>query len=206
MLQNLRTLDLSNSKLWTFPWLPESIEVLNLCNCEFPPDRTFPSPLQDSVKSNHLPNLKALLLAHMHGLLGDGLRSLLSANKGNLLCLNLALCSRLVRNDISSLIEDGYFGAITFLSLAGCDFTDETAQLLAMAAPSLEHLELEQSAVTGVGVKALVLKPGRKLEKLKLDSNRLVSADAIHFARDSKINVQLVSQEEGLRMRRLRQR
>lgn len=193
MLKNLRNLDLSCSSLGSFPKLPESIQVLNLSSCGF---ALSYSPLIDSINQNRLPNLKALLLAHMHGLVGDGVRSLLSANKGNLMLLNLAHCGRLVRKDIRSLIQDGYLGAINSLSLAGCDFTDETAQLLATASPNLDNLEIEQTEVTGVGVKALVLKHGRKLEKLKLDSCRLVSADAVDFARASGINVQFIIYEE----------
>ena len=202
MLKNLRNLDLSKSSLGLCPRLPESIQVLNLYSCIFFSDFASIPSLQDSIDQNQLPNLKVLLLAHMHCLTGNGVRSLLSANKGNLMWLNLAQCSKLVRKDISSLIADGYLGAINVLSLAGCDFTDETAQLLAKASPELENLDIERTEVTGVGVKALVLKPGRKLAKLKLDSCRLVSADAVDFARASGINVQFMIYEEP-RMSRL---
>lgn len=167
-----------------------------MSECVFSPGIDFYPRLQDSIYQNRLPNLKALQLAHTHSLTGDAVKSLLSANKGNLTLLNLAHCTKLEHMDIVSLIQSGYLRAITVLSLAGCDFTDETAQLLAEASPGLENLDTERTRVTGVGVKALVLKPGRKLKKLNLDSCRFVSADAVDLARASGIYVQFIIHEE----------
>lgn len=197
MLKNLQNIDLTQSSLGLFPRLPESLQALNLTSCVFSASAYASAySLTDHINENQLPNLKALVLAHMHDLVVDGLRSLLSANKGNLMALNLAHCNKLAREDISSLIQDGYLRAITILNLAACDFTDEIAQLLAMASSGLENLDIEHTKVTGVGVKALVLKSGRKLEKLKLNSCLLVSKDAIDFARDNGINVQFIIYEE----------
>ena len=195
-LKNLRNLDLATSYLGLFPKLPESIQVLNLCGCVFASGSAVYPRLQDSIYQNWLPDLKALQLAHMHSLTGDAVKSLLSANKGNLNLLNLAHCTKLERADIVSLIQFGYLRAITVLSLAGCGFTDETAQFLAKASPGLENLDVERTAITGVGVKALVLKPGRELKKLNLDSCRFISADAVDFARASGIYVQFIIDEE----------
>lgn len=206
MLKNLSNLDLTKSSLWLFPRLPESIQVLNLSGCVFSPGNTFHPLLQDSIYQNRLPNLKALLLACIHSLVGDWVRSLLSANKGNLVWLNLAYCPRLEQADINSLIHFGYLKAITVLSLAGCEFTDETAQLLTGSSPELEDLDIERTAVTGVGVKALVLKPGRKLEKLKLNSCRSISLDAVDFARASGIDVQFFIHEPRMTTKRMRRR
>lgn len=108
------------------------------------------------------------------------------------MCLNLAHCANLDQKDIHSLIQDGYLSAVTVLSFAGCDFSDVSAQLLAKASPVLENLDIEQTMVSGIGVKALVLKPGRKLEKLKLNACPLLSADAVDFARASGVDVQFI--------------
>ena len=195
MLENLRNLDLTHSRLEVFPKLPESLQVLDLCSCEFSRDVSHPLD-QDSIYPNQLPNLKTLLLAGIYNLIGSGVRSLLSANKGNLVRLNLAHCANVGQEDIHTLIQDGYLKAINVLSLAGCHFSDETAHLLAKAAPALEYLNIKLTTVSGIGVKALVLKPGRKLEKLNLDSCGLVGADALKFARDSGIDVQFIMKEE----------
>lgn len=191
MLKNLRDLDLTHSYLESFPRLPESIQVLDLCSCTFFPDAFRPTG-QNPIYQNQLPNLKALLLASIYGLAGSGVKSLLSANKGNLVRLNLAHCARLEPEDIHSLIQDGYLKAVNMLSLAGCHFADETAYLLAEASPALEYLDIALTTISGIGVKALVRKPGRKLEKLKLDSCQFVTADTLRFARDSGIDVQFI--------------
>lgn len=206
MLENLRNLNLTDSRLKVFPRLPESLQILDLCSCKFSRDVLYPLH-QDPIYQNQLPNLKTLLLAGIYDLPGSWVRSLLSANRGNLVRLDLANCATVGGEDIHTLIQDGYFTGITMLSLAGCHFSDETADLLAQAAPALEHLNIALTTVSGIGVKALVLKPGRKLEKLNLDSCGLVSADALQFARDSGIDVQFIIKEETQqRRKRLRRR
>lgn len=196
MLQNLQNLDLAGSNLRMLPNLPESIQILNLSRCRLSPVSFPPAAFANGMKSVRLPNLKALLVSQMSHLRIQWLMRLLAANQTNLTALNLRHCSSLTGKDIISLIHDGYFQAITDLSLAGCNVSDETAKLLALASPGLTNLDLDGTQLSGVGVKALVLKPGRKLEKLKLNNCTRISKDAIDFARVHDINVEFGLFEE----------
>ena len=195
-LQYLQNLDLAGSDMGRFPRLPESIQILNLSRFQVSSLALRSAVFADEIKTIWLPNLKALLVSQMYTLRTQLLQRLLSANRGNLTSLNLRHCSTFTDQDIISLIHDGYFQAVTDLCLTACNFTDEAAKLLALASSDLTHLDLDATNLTGVGVKALVLKPGRKLKKLKLNKCMFISKDAVDFARAHGINVEFQFLEE----------
>ena len=205
MLKHLQRLDLARTFVPSFPWLPESIQVLNMSACGFHPvemERWI--SFNDAIKRNWLPNLTDLLVPHMHKLEIDGLRCMLAANKGELRTLNLRDCPRLSHPDIISLIDQGYLQSIVSLGVAGCDFNDQTAQLLAKMAPNLINLDADVTNVTGVGVKAILLKAGCPPENLRLNNCLLVGQDAVDFARSRGTNVEFFFYEKpgGIKMRR----
>lgn len=196
-LQNLQNLDLAGSDMGRLPRLPESIQILNLSRCQVSSLSFGSAVFADDMKPIWLPNLKALSLSQMYSLRIQWLQHLLSANRGNLTLLNLRHCSTLTDQDIFSLIHDGYFQAVTDLCLMACNFTDETAELLALASSGLTNLDVDATNLSGVGVKALVLKPGCKLKKLKLNKCMFISKDAVDFARAHGINVEFQFVEES---------
>jgi hypothetical protein len=200
MLSSLRSLDLTSSRVWSFPRLPQSIRVLNLSHCVVDLDQT------NSINTveHWLPHLTSLQLAFSHHLGVHGLRSFLSANKGNLTALDLKFCNKLNHQDFLTLIGEGYFNAITDLSLIACAFKDDTALLLAAASTDLIHVDLSSTKVTGVGVKALVQKPGCKLQTLKVNNCQAIGKDAVEFARDSGVDVEFIFPDYVKRPKRRR--
>lgn len=111
----------------------------------------------------------------------NGLLSLLSASKGKLESLNIESCAQLEPKDINRLVESSYLEEVTRLTLCKLSINDSTAELVAQKLPSLKNIDLSLTRVTGIGVKALVLKPHSKLERLVL-TGCLLDRDVIDFA------------------------
>ncbi len=201
-LTKLQHLDASHSTIFVFPTLPESIQILNLSTCVF-----LPIPglaLETGIQTNFLPRLRCLMMSFAYLLGIVGLQSLLTPNKGNLTTLRLEFCSRLTNEDLVSLMENGYFRSVTDLSLAACDIKDAAVEVLAATSPHLTALDLDYTKVTGVAVKALVLKPGRKLERLSLKNCGRVGADAVDLARGSGVTVVFTFPDRTRRARKKR--
>lgn len=135
-----------------------------------------------------LPEMKSLSLSSYYSMEPVRLLALLSRGKGNLKLLNLKNCN-LQAQDISSLVQDGFLKNVTQLILAGLPVNDACVELLAANLHHLKFLDLASTRVTGVGVKALVLKPSVMLERLNLMLCSLVSVDAVTFARSHGIQV-----------------
>lgn len=186
MLKNLRHLDLSDACMLSFPWLPESIQTLNMSDCNFRPM----GPHNDAITHYRLPDLTELYMERTPHLKIDGLRQMLMANRGNLKALNLNECGGISHEDIISLINDGYLESIVSLRLAYSSFDDLTAQLLAKSSPRLMYLDVDVTKITGVGVKAVLLKAGCQLESLKLNQCFHVAKDAVEFARSRGVKIQ----------------
>lgn len=182
----LQRLDITNNQNIIFPRLPPSLLTLDLSNC-------IPSPLLDdlglaNVMDSSLPEMKSLSLSSYHSMEPNRLLALLSLGKGKLELLNLKNCN-LQAQDISSLIQDGFLKNVIQLNLAGLPVNDACAELLATNLPYLKFLDLSSTRVTGVGVKALVLRPSIKLERLDLMQCSSVSVDAVEFARSHGIHI-----------------
>ena len=71
------------------------------------------------------------------------------------------------------------------------------AKKLALNLPKLKILDVSLTEITGVGVKALCLKKGARLEKLNLDHCEKVSVDAVEWARKRGVEVQYNLWYEG---------
>lgn len=182
----LQRLDITNNQNIIFPRLPTSLLDLNLSNC-------IPSPLLDdlglaNLMDSSLPEMKSLSLSSYHSMEPIRLLALLTLGKGKLELLNLKNCN-LQAQDISSLIQDGFLKNVIQLNLAGLPVNDGCVELLATSLPYLKFLDLSSTRVTGVGVKALVLRPSVKLERLNLMLCSSVSVDAVKFATSRGIHV-----------------
>ena len=142
-----------------------------------------------NLASLSLPELTHLTIASRTEMSIYHLEFLLSPNKGNLEKLDIsgAQASTLV---ITDLITDGYLTNVSELALPWDAINDELCERIATHLHCLKSLDLRSSRqLTGIGVKALVLKPRGKLKRLNLDSCVSIGVDAVQFARSQGIEV-----------------
>ena len=90
---------------------------------------------------------------------------------------------------MKELIMDRWLDSITDLDLSSTMADDEVVQVLALKLYHLKVFSIASTKVTGVGVKALVSKPGEKLEFLNVRNCNAMYNDAIVFARLQGIQV-----------------
>lgn len=146
------------------------------------------SASQENLKSTSLEELVSLSMSGFLHLSTTDLFTLLAPNKGNLRLLDLSE----TEIDVKQLATAGYLSEVTELLLNTTRVDDETLEILAANLPNLTTLAVSSTRVTGVGVRALTKKPGRKLERLNLNYCNFVGADAIVYARSLGIEVSCV--------------
>lgn len=178
-LSELEQLKIVRNNNLVFPRLPPSLRMLNLRCCTT--DRRLGQEGNDNLIGNILPELEDLALTEFTGLTLNGLLSLLNASKGNLESLDIESCVQLESKDIDTLVESSYLEEVTCLKLCKLSINDSTAELIAQNLPRLKKIDLSLTRVTGIGVKAIVLKPHSRLERLVLNGCRL-DRDVIDFA------------------------
>ncbi|KAL8653094.1 MAG: hypothetical protein Q9226_003987 [Calogaya cf. arnoldii] len=110
--------------------------------------------------------------------------------------LHLPQCMEITGIGFRNLIDMGVIDHVVDLDLSGPRLTDALIQLVAFRAYRLERVKVASTAITGVGVKALVKKPGSKLQYLDITDCRHVSSDAVAFARYLKGLTLKCGQEE----------
>lgn len=176
-LTQLQRLTISQNFNVVFPLVPPSLQRLNFVYCNIQKGLTTRS--HANLKSSTLPELTELGLARFAGLRHEQLLALLSASEGKVERLNLDGCVELGAKDIRSLIEAGHLSNVVRLMLQDCAVDDTTAELIATKLQHLKSIDLRSTKITGVGVKALVLKPHTKLERLVLTNCNAVSRDAL---------------------------
>ena len=111
---------------------------------------------------------------------------LLGSNFDALSKLHLPQCIEITDLDLRNLINMGLIDQVVDLDLSGPRLTDSLVQLLAARALRLERVKVASSSITGVGVKALVTKPGSQLQFLDITDCMHVASDAVAFARHLK--------------------
>ena len=146
-----------------------------------------------------LPLLERLSLSKIDDANVFDLFILLGQSKGKLRELDISRCSAIQSTDLIFLTQEGYLNNVVRLNLSSCQVTDE-----ALALDRLTHLELDLTGVTGVGIKAMVLKPGDKLKYLNLDHCPQVAPDAAELARRHGIKLSFAFPEQGKGGRRVR--
>lgn len=88
------------------------------------------------------------------------------------------------REQLPSLIASGCLSGVVDLRLSNAELTDSIAESIAKCCPRLRSFEASHNPkLTGVGVKALLLKEGEKLVKLDIDRCGGIGIDAVEFAR-----------------------
>lgn len=185
-LSELQELSMLRNSGLVFPRLPTSLQTLVLWHCTT--DRRLSQQSNDNLMSNRLPELADLVLAEFTDLKLNELLSLLSASKGKLKTLDIESCVRLETEHINTLVKTGYLEEVTRLTLRQLTISDSTAELVAQNLAYLKFIDLSLTRVTGIGVKALVLKPHSSLEHLAL-TGLCLSRDVIVFATAHGITV-----------------
>ena len=122
---------------------------------------------------------------------------LLNSNKGNIEKLDLG-GAQASTSVIIDLIRADYLTNVSELALPWDAVDDGLCEHIATRLHCLKSLDLRSSRkLTGVGVKALVLKPHGKLERLKLDYCVSIDVDAVQFARSQGIEVSFKFEDSG---------
>lgn len=178
-LSELQQLKIVRNSNLVFPRLPPSLRLLNLRRCTI--DKRLSQEGNENLITNSLPELTDLALPEFTDLTLNGLLSLLNACKGKLESLDIESCVQLESKDINTLVESSYLEKVTRLTLCKLSINDSTAELIAQNLPRLKNIDLSLTRVTGIGVKAIVLKPHSRLERLVLNGCRL-NRDVIDFA------------------------
>ena len=179
-LHQLQDLDISSLIMMPPIYFPSTLCSLVLTNCHLP---------RINFADLHLPHIIRLSLAGWNDLSLSELQACLIPNKGKLTHLDIRGCVELSIANIKEIITQNYLEDIEDLVLKSCHVDDEIAILLARNLPRLQKLDVANSKITGVGVKALVVGLKGKLEHLCLDGCHSTNIDAVKLARGMGVKV-----------------
>lgn len=201
MLSRVESLDISGC-LTAPPRVPPSIRNLCMRSCFLPMRAHFPMTPDPCM---NLPNLRRLSIAHTaETRLFAELYSWLSWSKGQLQQLDISARSDFEYSDLITLVEEGFFESMEELNLSQCKVRDQFAVLLASRAPCLRSLDLSYTAVTGVGIKALITQLKGTLNILTLNHCERVSPDAVELARSMGVATSYGFREETKKGKKVR--
>ena len=192
LLTHLQVLDIAGFQLTRFPELPPSLCTLDMTDCY---SMGFASPQsQANLENVKLTELTSFSVSSVKKITIDDLQRLLEPGMGKLKKLDIGGCPFDATDNtalnVSTLIKAGYLNEVVELGLRNTAVTDNIAALIAKSLPRLRTLDVGFTKITGVGVKALVLKPGEMLQHLNLQHCISVSIDAVDYARSKGVDTQ----------------
>ena len=179
-LHQLQNLDISRLFVIAPLYVPSTLRSFVITNCTIP---------RISFLALNLPHMIRLSLAGWNELSLSELQACLIPNKGKLTHLDIGGCVELSNANIKEIITQNYLEGIENLVLKSCNVDDEIATLMARNLSRLQKLDVSNSNITGVGVKALVDGLKGKLEHLCLDGCYSTNIDAVKLAREMGVNV-----------------
>ena len=194
-LLHLQKLSLHQTMRYHFPKVPSTVRHLDLgrslqlCN-DF-------GESSDNLCNADLKELTSLVLPASN--IGTAyLRKLLEPSKGRIEVLDLSSEGYGQRHDLNleDVMDSQFSTSLKELSVSRNDFGDGLFEHIARNCPRLQFLNASYTRITGVGVKALVLKPGEKLKKVNLRHCERVGIDAVDFARASGVEVDFTFPDE----------
>ena len=172
-----------------FPRLPSGLRHLDFGKCFHSCEFTGAS--EENIRNAQLAELTSLLLPYAQiGL--DSLRTLMEPSKGNIKILNLCSLPEVLTNQtmIQLLLDRDHCKSLVELDVSRNQLKDSFFEHIAQNCPRLQDLNASHDrSLTGVGVKALILKPGEKLKRLNLEHCDRVGIDAVELARANGIQV-----------------
>lgn len=181
-LHQLQDLDISRITMDTPLNFPPTLRSFLLTKCLI----LFPG-INFAVLN--LPHMMRLSLAEWDKLSLSELQTWLIPNKGKLTYLDIGGCVSLSNANIKEIITQNYLEGIEELVLKSCNIDDEIAILMASNLPRLRKLNVANSKITGVGVKALLVGLKGKLQHLCLDGCYSTNIDAVNLARGMGVKV-----------------
>ncbi|KAL8859115.1 MAG: hypothetical protein Q9178_004378 [Gyalolechia marmorata] len=166
-----------------------SLRVLELDPCpssmvDLPAPGPMPDPSAESLVELSLMNNSTITIdffLQLVELKPMSLKKLRLPNRFKI--VETGMCTVHIETHISRLVDMGILDQVVDLDLTGLPLTDTVIKSLVLRAHQLESIKLALTDITGVGVKALVTKPGCKLRYLDISDCFQVSADAVAFAR-----------------------
>ena len=179
-LHQLQNLDISRLCMMLPLKFPSTLRSFVLTNGDFP---------RIDFADLNLPHMIRLSLAGWNQLSLSELQACLIPNKGKLTHLDIGGCVDLSNANIKEIITQNYLEGVEDLVLKSCNVDDEIAILIARNLPRLQKLNVANSKITGVGVKALVVGLKGKLEHLCLDGCYSTNIDAVKLARGMGVKV-----------------
>lgn len=185
LLKKLECLSLQGTDLLLFPILPQTLKTLDISGWS----TADPTRRLENIYTASLPSLTSLNVTSSSQLPADGILRLLESNKGKVKKFGASKLYFGSAQSLRDLATSGSLAGITELGLSTSCLDDSVAGDLAANLPCLTRLNASATAITGVGIKALVDKPGSKLEKLNVDDCRGVGVDAVEYARSHGIQV-----------------
>ena len=159
---------------------PPSLRILHLISCDEILERfTTKTELANSSGCS----LVELSLAESYSLEPQDLARLVSNTEG-LRYFSISRCFCIDALGLISLLNTGALDEVVELDLSGTGLTDGVVEQSIRSLKQLKRISVRScTSITGVSVKALVTKPGCKLDYLDIDGCRDISADAVALAR-----------------------
>ncbi|KAI9810245.1 MAG: hypothetical protein M1827_006379 [Pycnora praestabilis] len=187
-LSNLHLLDLDKFQMIVFPKLPPHLHSLNL-SCNYELNLTC-DPSRDNLLKLNLESLVALRFDDINNADGSALYTLLHSTTANLKKLAFNCSGSTDHSLVEALTNLGKLDHVIDLELRDSDITDHQLQVLAKRIHHLKRLDISNTQITGVGVKALVTNQKGKIECLVLNNCQGISEDAVTWARSMGVMVQ----------------
>ena len=187
-LRNLRRLSVRESLSRCFPRIPSGLRHFDFGGCFFGHQHDGES--EENIRNANLTELNSLLLPS--ALLDwSSVQILIEPRKGNIQTLNLSnlIIRRMGHITPELKLDKDHLKSLVELDVSLNDLKDSFFEHIAESCPRLRNLNASYNRMTGVGVKALIMKPGDKLRRLALDGCKRVGIDAVELARMKGVEV-----------------
>ena len=196
ILKELRVLSVKNMVCELSPCFPPTLESLELNGLKWRLNIDEGDRDLDHMKRNDFSGLKSLTIRPWRCHLSVFLNAVLqdSQNRTKKLFLEGFKETEHPLTTLAAIISSGFLTNVTKLGLLDCEIDDLLAELISTHCPHLEFLDAScNPKLTGVGVKALVLRKGTKvrtnLTYINLDECTGVGKDAVDLARSMGLKV-----------------
>ena len=189
-LPGLQSLDFDGFMMEIPPRLPLCLQTLTMCHdTTVHHDPAITSSMIPTSKPD-VPDLTSLVVGSAHRIPPEQLSWFLEAGKGKIASLALIDSLPSVTAILHEHLRSGSLANLKELELKAAEITDETLELLAAHCPRLVTLRASSNVnITGVGVRAVVTKPGDMLRCLDLTYCSGVSNDAVVWSRTKGVDV-----------------
>jgi hypothetical protein len=196
-LRSLEVLLLTNSDLWAFPKLPDSLIRLDLSNNASLRYHTT----RDTVPSR----LEALSITSNPRIGNEDVLDILGATSKSrsLVYLDLGGCPQIDTDSLDWLMDAGHGENLEFLSLKGNQtFGDQVTKELGRMV-NLTSLNVGGTKISGVGVVNLISRKNNRLQWLGLDNCSYVGRDAIEavIAEGIEVSCRMAEWKGGRKVR-----